>query len=171
MRPPRVASAKTTLVGGASIVVVVILLGAVLTGNNLFTMGNALCLSILALSLVPLSGFAGQISLCQFTFLGLGAVTMHGVDGGSSVLGVLVAVGVCAGVGAVLALPVLRLRGLYLALATLAFAVLMDNVFFPSSSVMGLGGTVAVGRPDIFGMRFATNVPSTCSSPSSSPSV
>jgi branched-chain amino acid transport system permease protein len=73
------------------------------------------------------------------------------------VLGLGAAAGVCAGVGAVLALPVLRLRGLYLALATLAFAVLMDNVFFQSSSVMGVGGSVSVGRPNVFGMRFATD--------------
>ena len=33
----------------------------------------------------------------------------------------------------------------------------MDNVFFQSSSIMGVGGTVTVGRPDIFGMRFATD--------------
>ena len=157
VRPPRVASAKTTFVGACVIVVLVIGLGAVLTGNNLYTMGNALALALLALSLVPLSGYAGQVSLCQFTFLGIGAVTMHWVDGGDSVLGLLAAIGVCAGVGAVLALPVLRLRGLYLALATLAFAVLMDNVFFQSSSVMGIGGTVAVGRPDIFSMHFTTD--------------
>jgi branched-chain amino acid transport system permease protein len=157
VRPPRVASARTTLIGGVVVVAVVVALGAVLSGNNLFTMGDALALSILALSLVPLSGYAGQVSLCQFTFLGIGAVTMHAVDGGGSVIGLLAAVGVCAGVGAVLALPVLRLRGLYLALATLAFAVLMDNVFFQSSSIMGVGGTVTVGRPDVFGMRFTTD--------------
>ena len=157
VRPPRAASAKTTLVGAVFIVVVVIALGTVLNGNDLFTMGNGLALSILALSLVPLSGYVGQVSLCQFTFLGVGAVTMHWVAGGDSVLGLAAAVGVCAGVGAVLALPVLRLRGLYLALATLAFAVLMDNVFFQSSSVMGIGGTVTVGRPDIFGMHFTTD--------------
>jgi branched-chain amino acid transport system permease protein len=156
-RPPRVASARTTVVGGAFIVVLVVILGTVLQGNNLYTMGNALVLSLLALSLVPLSGYAGQVSLCQYSFLGVGAVVMHWVGDGSSVLGVLAAVGVCAAVGAVLAFPTLRLRGLYLALATLAFAVLMDNVFFQSSSVMGVGGTVAVGRPDIFGMHFSTN--------------
>jgi branched-chain amino acid transport system permease protein len=157
VRPPRVASARTTLLGAVVVVVAVVVLGTFLTGDNLFTMGNALALSILALSLVPLSGYAGQVSLCQFTFMGIGAVMMHAVDGGSSVLGLLAAIGVCAAVGAVLALPVLRLRGLYLALATLAFAVLMDNVFFQSSSIMGVGGTVAVGRPDIFGMRFTTD--------------
>jgi branched-chain amino acid transport system permease protein len=157
VRPPRVASARTTLAGAGCIVVASVVLSTVLTGNNLFTLGNALALSLLALSLVPLSGYAGQVSLCQYSFLGLGALTMHWIDGGSSVLGLLAAMGLCAGVGAVLALPVLRLRGLYLALATLAFAVLMDNVFFTNSSVMGVGGTVSVGRPDIFGMHFTTD--------------
>ena len=157
VRPPRVADARTTLAGAGVIVVGAVVLSSVLTGNNLFTLGNALALSILALSLVPLSGYAGQVSLCQYTFLGLGALVMHWVAGGDSVLGLLAAVGVCAGVGAVLALPVLRLRGIYLALATLAFAVLMDNIFFQSSSIMGVGGSVSVGRPDIFGMRFSTD--------------
>jgi branched-chain amino acid transport system permease protein len=156
-RPPQVAKASTTFIAGAAIVALVALGGVVLTGTNLFTMGNALVLAILALSLVPLSGYGGQVSLCQFTFLGIGALMMHWIDGGSSILGVLAAVGVCAGVGALLALPALRLRGLYLALATLAFAVLMDNVFFTNPSVMGSGGAVSVGRPDIFGMRFSTN--------------
>ncbi len=154
-RPPRVASLQTTVVAGVLIVVAVVILGAILSGNNLFTMGNALCLALLALSLVPLSGYAGQVSLSQFTFLGLGAVTMHWVGG--SVLGLLAAAGMCAAVGAVLALPALRLRGLYLALATLAFAVLADNVFFTASSVMGQAGSVTVDRPDIFGMKFTTD--------------
>ena len=157
VRPPRVASAKATLVGAVVVVVAAAALSAVMTGNNLLTLGSALSLSLLALSLVPLSGYAGQVSLCQFTFLGLGALTMHWVGGGGSVLGVLAAVGLCAAVGAVLALPTLRLRGLYLALATLAFAVLADNAFFTSNSIMGTGGTVSVARPDIFGMRFTTD--------------
>ncbi|HXQ60425.1 MAG TPA: branched-chain amino acid ABC transporter permease, partial [Acidimicrobiales bacterium] len=157
VRSPRPPGAKTTLIGAGLVVVIVATLSATLSGTNLLTLGNALVLAMLALSLTLLSGYAGQISLCQYTFLGLGALSMHWVDGGSSVLGVLLAVGLCAAVGAVLALPTLRLRGLYLALATLAFAVLMDNVFFTSNSVFGSSGAVTVGRPDIFGMRFATD--------------
>jgi branched-chain amino acid transport system permease protein len=137
--------------------VAVVILSAVLTGSDLLTLGTGLTLAMLALSLTLLSGYGGQISLCQYTFLGLGALSMHWVGGGSSVLGVLLAVGLCAAVGAVLALPVLRLRGIYLALATLAFAVVMDDVFFTSNSVFGSSGAVTVGRPDIFGLRFATN--------------
>ncbi len=157
VRAPRVARTRTTFIGGGAVVVVVLILSAVLTGNDLLTMGTGLTLALLCLSLTLLSGYAGQISLCQYTFLGLGALSMHWVDGGSSVLGVLLAVGLCAAVGAVLALPVLRLRGIYLALATLAFAVVMDDVFFTSNSIFGSSGAVQVGRPDIFGLRFATN--------------
>jgi branched-chain amino acid transport system permease protein len=157
VRVPRVPSGSTTLVGGGAVIVGVVILTSLLTGSDLLTLGTGLTLALLALSLTLLSGYAGQISLCQYTFLGLGALSMHWVDGGGSVLGVLLAVGLCAAVGAVLALPVLRLRGIYLALATLAFAVVMDDVFFTSSSVFGSSGAVQVGRPDIFGLRFVTN--------------
>lgn len=155
VRPPRPPRAGTTFAAGVMLVATVAIVGGFLGGGDLYTMGDVLVLSLIALSLVPLSGFGGQVSLCQFTFLGLGALTMHWVDGGSSVLGILAAVGLCGVAGALLALPVLRLRGLYMALATLAFAVLMDNVFFTSNSVMGAGGTVNVGRPDILGIRFS----------------
>src|SRR3984957_6991410 len=155
VRGPGVASARTTFVGGGAVLVGVLILTAVLTGSDLLTLGTGLTLALLCLSLTLLSGYAGQISLCQYTFLGLGALSMHWVDGGGSVLGVLAAVGLCAGVGALLALPVLRLRGIYLALATLAFAVVMDD--WPFQSWFGSSGAVQVGRPDIFGMRFVTN--------------
>ena len=159
VRPVRPARARSTVFAGAGLVGLTIVLAATLQGTNLVTLGNVLVLGLAGLSLVPLSGYAGQVSLCQFTFLGLGALAMHWVAGGDSVLGLLAAVGLCAAVGAVVALPVLRLRGLYLALATLAFAVLMDQIFFQSSSIMGSGGTIAVGRPHLFGLRFATNGP------------
>jgi branched-chain amino acid transport system permease protein len=127
-----------------------------LIGNNLYTLGLALSIGLAALSLVLLSGYGGQVWLCQFTFLGLGSWAMSKVDGGSSLLGVLAAVGLCAGAGGVLALPALRLRGLYMALATLAFAALMDSLFFTNPSVIP-NGSLTVGRPDIFGMRFVTD--------------
>lgn len=151
----RPASLRSTLLGAAALVAVAAVLAGVLQGNNLVTLGNVLVFALAGLSVVTLAGWAGQVSLCQFTFLGLGALAMHWVGGGSSVLGLVAAVALCGAAGAVVAFPALRLRGIYLALATLAFAVLMDNVFFVSQSVMGSGGTVAVGRPDLFGQRFS----------------
>ncbi len=156
LRPPKVASRTMTLVGGAMLVGGSLLAAALVTGNNLYTFGLGLTIGLAALSLVLLSGYGGQVWLCQFTFLGLGAWMMTKVAGGDSVLGVLAAIGVCAAAGGVLALPALRLRGLYMALASLAFAALMDSLFFTNASIIP-NGSMSVGRPDLFGMHFATN--------------
>ena len=86
--------------------------------------------AIIALSLVPLVGYGGQISLCQMSFAGIGAVVMaHNGAAGQPLTLVLVAV-VCGIVGAIVALPALRLSGIYLALATGAFAVILDRWVF-----------------------------------------
>lgn len=157
VRPPRAPSLTQTLGGGGLVVVLAIAASFVFSGANLITVGDMLAFGLLALSLVPLAGYAGQVSLCQSTFAGGGAIVMHFVYGGSSLVGVLAAVGACAVGGGLVALPALRLRGLYLALATLAFAVLMDSTFFVSAKIMGSGNSVPVGRPDLFGYRFASN--------------
>jgi branched-chain amino acid transport system permease protein len=156
MRPPKAASLRSSLVGAALLVVATLLAGMFVTGNNLSTLGLALTIGLGALSLVLLSGYGGQIWLCQFTFMGLGAWAMTKVGGGESVLGLLAAAGLCAAAGGILALPALRLRALYMALATLAFAVLMDQLFFTNASVIP-NGSMNVGRPDIFGMHFTTD--------------
>jgi branched-chain amino acid transport system permease protein len=155
-RPPRAASAGTTAGGSLLVIGGAVILALVLNGNNLNTLANTLVFGLLVLSLVPLAGYGGLVSFCQFTFAGLGALAMHWVGHGDSVLGLLAAIGLCAAAGALLCLPTLRLRGLYLALATLSFAVLMDNMFFTSPSIMGDAGEITVGRPHIFGIDFAT---------------
>ena len=156
LRPPKPASLRSTLIGGALLVAVTLLVGAFVTGNNLSALGLALTIGLGALSLVLLSGYGGQVWLCQFTFMGLGAWAMSKVGGGDSVLGVLAAIGLCAAAGGILALPAIRLRALYMALATLAFAVLMDQLFFTNPSILP-SGSMSVGRPDIFGMHFTTD--------------
>ena len=157
MRPPKAASLRSTLMGAAILIVIGVVGAEVLSGSNLSTLGSSFAIGLLALSLVPLSGYGGQVSLCQFTFAGIGALTMHWVAGGNSILGLLAAVGVTGAAGAVLTLPALRLRGIYLALATLSFAVLMDNVFFNAPSIVGAGGIVSVGRAGLFGFHFGSD--------------
>lgn len=156
LRPPKPASLRSTLIGGVLLVAVTLLVGAFVTGNNLSALGLSLTIGLGALSLVLLSGYGGQVWLCQFTFMGLGAWAMSKVGGGDSILGVLAAIGLCAAAGGILALPAVRLRALYMALATLAFAVLMDQLFFQNPSVLP-SGSMSVGRPDIFGMHFTTD--------------
>jgi branched-chain amino acid transport system permease protein len=110
---------------GASVV-----LANILTDGDSLRAAKILGLAIIALSLIPLTGYGGQVSLCQMSFAGIGAIVMghHGADGNVGTL-VLIAV-VCAGAGALVALPSLRLSGLYLALSTAAFAVFLDRWAF-----------------------------------------
>jgi branched-chain amino acid transport system permease protein len=116
----------------------------VLSAGNLLTFGQGIVLGIVMLSLVLLTGYGGQVSLCQMTFAGVGAFCMGKILGGSSIVGLVAAFAIPALVGAVLALIVLRLRDIYLALATLAFAYAMDNMFF--NRELGFGGILHVGR-------------------------
>ena len=103
--------------------------------NQLFVR-DGLFIAVVALSLVPLTGFAGQISLAQMTFAGLGGVIAGVMGAHLSPWGAIVGVAVTAVVGALVALPALRLQGIYLALATAAFSMLMYEVFFLQDSIM-----------------------------------
>jgi branched-chain amino acid transport system permease protein len=82
---------------------------------------------------------------------------MGKVAGGASPLGLLAAVGLAGGAGLIVALPAIRLRGLYLALATLAFASAMDSAFFGNTNVMTLQLALPVGRSPVFGISFVTD--------------
>jgi branched-chain amino acid transport system permease protein len=82
---------------------------------------------------------------------------MGKIAGGDSWVGILAAVGLAAVVGGLVALPALRLRGLYLALATLAFGQAMDYGFFQNANVFGQGDALTIGRPTLFGMSLQSN--------------
>ncbi|MFN8053077.1 MAG: ABC transporter permease [Acidimicrobiales bacterium] len=110
---------------------------------------NAMFFAIVALSLVPLTGFAGQISLAQMSFVGLGAVMMRVIgEHGHTPGAVIVALVVCGVVGALVALPALRLTGIYLALATAAFSLFMSKMIFTQTKLVA-GGTVKVPTLDL----------------------
>ena len=108
---------------------------------DLLSLNNGLVFALAALSLVPLTGYAGLISLAPLTFAGLGAALMAKLPGGGSIVTLIATMLIVAAIGAVVALPTLRLSGIYLALATGAFAVLMTNLvfnqgaWFPQSNV------------------------------------
>lgn len=140
---PQPAALRSALIWGSLLIVAVAVAAPHLSSSNLVTGSKALIFALTLLSLVLLTGYGGQVSLCQLTFVGLGAYAM-GTWGGGSLLGVLAAVLLSAAAGAAVALPTLRLRGLYLALATFAFASAMDLVFF--NRVFGAGGSLAVER-------------------------
>ena len=155
VRAPRVVGLRESLISAVVVVVIAVVAAQFLHGNDFSYVNKGLALGIVMLSLVLLTGYGGQVSLCQMSFAGLGAWTMSKVGGThGSLLGILAAVGLAAVVGAVVALPALRLRGLYLALATLAFAVAMDNYFFAGLRFFGAAQSVTVARPKLGGLSL-----------------
>jgi branched-chain amino acid transport system permease protein len=116
--------------------------------------------SIIFLSFTVVTGMSGQISLCQMTFAGFGAFTAGqlATDHGWPFLVAMLAGGlVAAACGAVVALPALRLGGLYLALATLAFAVMADQFLFPLKDIGGGEAGIDVPRPVVGPIDFAAD--------------
>jgi branched-chain amino acid transport system permease protein len=118
-------------------------------------LAQATIYAVVAVSLVVLTGWAGQISLGQAAFAGVGSLATGAllVHAGADLF---VALGVSAVVGAVVAclvgLPALRLPGLQLAVVTLAFSVVVSE-WLLSPQYFPLLNPDQVGRPVLFG-RF-----------------
>ncbi len=159
MRMPRVAGGRESLIAGVlfylvCIVAAVLFDNKAVDGTTVLTLGGVvMTLGIVGLSLVLLTGYSGQVSLCQFSFMGIGAFVMGKIAGGGSLFGLVAATVICAAVGALVALPTIRLRDLYLALATFAFADAMAQGVFLDTHIYGSGG-VSVGRIIIPGLSF-----------------
>ncbi|WP_420436826.1 ABC transporter permease [Candidatus Poriferisocius sp.] len=124
--------------------------------RELNSANEAMALALIGLSLVPLIGWAGQINFAPLAFAGFGAFVYLKLAGDTGNGYWILVVGLlCAPLGALVALPAARLRGLYLALMTMAFAQAMSLIFFPHPWVMPIIGT---GRQfphiDLFGITF-----------------
>lgn len=155
-RHERVASVRDTVIGMVVLVAIIAGLSLFLSPTNLNRFALGMCTALVALSLVPLIGWAGQVSLAPLAFAGIGAVayTWFGGDHGN-VFAVFLAALVVMPIGALLALPALRLQGLYLALMTLAFAALVENAFFTQPFALG-GVTRTAARLQMFGYGFTS---------------
>jgi branched-chain amino acid transport system permease protein len=150
------ASFLRSLQGGALLVAAVVVAVSFMGTGNVIKLGIGLSFGLICLSLVPLTGWGGYVSICQLSFAGLGAFAMYKFGHDGSVLGLAAAAALAGAVGAVVVMFVLRLRGLYLALATMAFATLTDNAIFPWSKIFGFNGSLAVPPPSLFGLHLTS---------------
>jgi ABC-type branched-subunit amino acid transport system permease subunit len=141
-------------VGMAGVVASVIgaaLLPLVVSVGNSFLIAQICIYAVIALSLTVLTGWAGQVSLGQFGLVAVGALMAAHL--GSSVPLVLLmpfAGAVTAVVAVLVGLPALRVRGLYLAVSTLAFGLWFMGAVLdtPCWTVPGLNRQLCTGLPD-----------------------
>src|SRR6516165_4678884 len=110
---------------------------------------------VCGLSLMVLAGYTGLVSLGHAAFLGIGAYThvyaVHDL-GLPWVVGVALACVVTAAVGVLVGLPALRMTGVYLSIATLAFALIIQEVLTRWERVTGGLRGKAVDKPVVFGI-------------------
>src|SRR6266481_3203730 len=112
------------------------------------------------LSLMVLAGYTGLVSLGHAAFLGIGAYAhVYFVQdlGLPWVVAVALAATLSAASGVLVGLPALRMTGVYLTIATLAFALIIQEAFSRWEHVThGLKGR-SVDKPVIFGVSFASD--------------
>ena len=143
-------------------IVLAVAIPALLTDYYRSLAALSVIVAILILSLNLLTGFVGQISFCQYTFAGLGAMTVGALSGAqghhlsfwiSMPLGVLFA----ALGGFLVGIPALRLSGLFLAILTLGVALGADRYLFANGTWNSFTGGVnprTPSRPTLFGYHL-----------------
>ena len=153
---PAASAARAVVLGppkawfaGAAVVACII---AVLSGFWAFVVARTLIYALLALSLVVLTGWSGEVSLMPGTFAGVGAClawvlgTRYGYPMPLVLpLAAIATVPVCALVGVV----ALRLRPLYVAVATISLAGLFEQTLFRQGWFANRGAAMTVDRPSL----------------------
>jgi branched-chain amino acid transport system permease protein len=124
-------------------------------GSYRFGVVTSMIVTIIALSLVVLTGMVGQISLAQAAFAGSAGFVLAKL--GSNLpfpLTMLVAGVAAAALGVVIGIPALRIRGAQLAVVTLAGAIAIERFVFRNPKLVGANGD-PIPNPKLFGMNLA----------------
>jgi ABC-type branched-subunit amino acid transport system ATPase component/ABC-type branched-subunit amino acid transport system permease subunit len=160
-RNVRVRTAKG--IGLAGLIVGAVLIALPATSAQRVLMSSVALFAAMALSLVVLTGFAGQVSLGQFAFVALGAI----VGGRFHQLGyppwmcVIYATAAGGLAALIIGLPALRIRGLFLAVATLAFAVAGPAWFYHQTWLVktnAQSSSLQIPRPTFAGIDFRSDL-------------
>jgi branched-subunit amino acid ABC-type transport system permease component len=144
------------LVIAAALAVGVVVLAAGESTLRLATI-ESLIQTVLVLSIVLLAGYVGQVTLAELTFAGFAAFMLArfaGEHGLPFPVSPLLAIAVTTVVGTLVSLPAVRIRGIQLAIVTVAAATAIEEVLFRSPAFTGTGGLASVPRPNLFGLNL-----------------
>lgn len=114
--------------------------------------------AVAGLGLMVLSGFTGLLSLGHAAFMGVGAYTQAFLTGVGVPFPIALACscGLAGIAGVIVGLPALRVKGIYLAIATLAFGIIIEEVFARWESVTGGNAGKHIDVPEILGTSLDT---------------
>jgi branched-chain amino acid transport system permease protein len=149
-------------IGGVAVVLVLAVLPVFIgDGGLLSSLVITGILFIAVLGLDALMGYAGQVSLGQSGFMAIGGYTaaiLVTTYDAPTLVGILAGVAASVACALLLSLVTMRLRGAYLALATLTFALLVDSMTVGLTDVTG-GPSGLVGIPSFSIAGFAFDTP------------
>ena len=144
---------------GAAILAGLIVLPLSLNRYGLYILSMWAVMSIAAIGLNLTLGYAGQVSLAQGAFVGIGAYTgaILTTNGFPLIAALIVAIALCFVIGWLLGYPALRVQHHYLAFVTLAFSTLAFLVFRNEEWLTkGIYGIIGIPRPSLFGWKLAS---------------
>jgi branched-chain amino acid transport system permease protein len=128
-----------------------------LNGYGIYVLTLTEIFAIVALGLNLLTGYAGQISLCHAAFFGVGAYAtaiLTQKAGVPFLLSLVIGALFTAVIGALAAVPAMRLKNLYLAIATLGLGVVLQKIIFEWRSLTNGGGGFALPAPSVAGYEL-----------------
>ena len=154
-RAARLPSVRRLTIGTSLVCLVAAVLAPLIPVFGLNTSAKTFLLTLVTsyalvgLSLCLLTGWGGQVSLGQFALVGVGAyaaerLAAHGFEWWAIAI---VAGLIGAAVAVLVGLPAIRIQGLFLAVTTLAFAVLAQGFLFQQSWIVGDPAGVFLPRP------------------------
>jgi branched-subunit amino acid ABC-type transport system permease component len=159
LRPAVTFSLPVVAVGATAGIAIAVAIPFVVASAfvNQYTTGIGYAVVLASLGLLLWT--SGQISLCQLAFAAIGATTFgHALGAGWPWLAALLAaVVVAVAAGAVAAIPSFRLSGVYLAVATFGFGLLVQNLIFPTFLMFGQSDSVTIPRPNLLGVNATSD--------------
>ena len=160
-RPPTTPAGRIPIIPalGAICVFVFLLVNLNLTYQS--ALATSAVFATLALSLVVITGYVGQISLAQMTFAGISGFALSKLSEQAGVpfpLSVILAAFLAVPVGVAVGLPALRVRGINLAIITLGIAYSFDAAVFQNPAWTGGSVGSQITSPEIAGFSFDANL-------------
>jgi branched-chain amino acid transport system permease protein len=145
----------------ALVVAVALAMPMVAGGYGLYLLSTICAYGVAALGLNLLMGSAGLVSLGHAGFFAIGAyattvaVEVYRLPYEA---GLVAAIAISAAVGALVGFPAVRLKGLYLAIATLAFGICVERLLYQMKDITGGPYGLSVTPPRLFGFDFDNEV-------------
>ncbi len=156
-RLPTIGSGRINWPGiGFGAIVGVVLL-SIMTPIWIDAITVTICISVILLSIVVLTGYTGQLSLAQFAFAGFGAYVagrLLATTGMPLIVGVIIGIAATVPLGLLFGLPAVRTRGINLAIVTLGLGSAVELVLFGNTDFTGGFGGTQIGEPVLFGLNI-----------------